>query len=158
MDEKLENQVAVVRECLFKAADVGEPGFHAARGELIRNRADRDLLVPGAVHNREHALLRDGEPVAAEVGIALFEFGRRLGVHDLKPAGIQIFNETPYHLALSGCGPALEENNDRESCAAQRRIQGGKLLFQRGHQSLIVGFFEFRFEIHFFQHGIALTF
>ena len=96
--------------------------------------------------------------MAAKVGIALFEFGRCLSVHDLKPAGIQIFNETPYHLALSGCGPALEENNDRESCAAQRCIQGGKLLFQRGHQSLIVGFFEFRFEIHFFQHGIALTF
>ena len=96
--------------------------------------------------------------MAAEVGIALLEFGRRLGVHDLEPAGIQIFDETPYHLALSGCGPALEEDDDRESGAAQRRIQGGKLLFQRGHHSLIVGFLEFRFEIYFFQHGRALTF
>ena len=152
MDEKFENQIAVVRECFFEAADVGEPGFHSVRGEFVRKRADRDLLIPGAVHDREFARLRNGVPVAAEVRIALFELGRRLGVHDGEPARIEILDELPDHLPLAGGGPALKNQNDREICGAERCIQRGESRFQGGHHSLIILFRKFLFQIHLFEH------
>ncbi len=141
---------------MLKGVDLPEPFGGYFLREAVLQPGQGGLRIPAPIQDGDPALFRNAAPVAVQPGTAFVLVSGRKGGMDLEAAGIQVLEHVGNQRALSGCAPALKEDDHRKLCVLNLMLKDRELGFQLLGHILIFFLGHGIFQREFVQHGNCL--